>query len=257
MKVFKYLFLLFNLVIGTAYAVTFHQYNEPSKLWTGEVYSSSAQPEQLTKVPYLGSFDDKASAIYTYQPPPYPYESSCVFIFSDTNFRGDWELIDHGNVEDLADWSDWNFMAHNMTGEPTIGFDNKMSSFIVFSKLTLNNTGRGCIFAVAYRYRDFNPEGGQTYPIPLGMIVTDLGSFNNRASSVKVPAGTCLKVWKKTPSNYPNYATFYNNPDAFFYPGAYNFPDDLHNEASSLELVVQTRPQVVGPSPSPQLPCYN
>lgn len=129
----------------------------------------------------------------------------CTLLAKDYNFEGSWKFIS-SDTADLA----------------TINFNNKTSSFAIFSTSEM-----GCSeSAVGILYKNGN-GGGVKYPIlGLGTNIPRLDNFDNKASSYKLPNGTCTTFYRD-----PNFTG--NSFTAWGDGQIHNMPDGWNDTISS------------------------
>lgn len=173
--------------------------------------------EKVASLP--SGINDQISSIMSWQ---YDQGSACVLAFEHANFKGQW--IATKVNPDLGQY------------QPNL--NDAISSVI--------STPR-CIYARLYQHSIehhwLTGGTGEIYPLTVDHVIPRLGAvgFNDRISSVEIPAGYRLKAWKNSPSdtvlNDPSlYNNWLNNPDYVFYSGHQDVPSNLNDQISAVIL---------------------
>ncbi|HTF98392.1 MAG TPA: hypothetical protein VL995_19795 [Cellvibrio sp.] len=216
---------------------------------------SDFQVGKVAEVP--GAFNDRVSSVYV------PYDK-CLIMYEHGHFEGRWLMVEplfinwggvhpeptsyrmyqgDGLIYDLHDISKMDL---------GLGyFNDKMTSYMIFNTYSLGVPGGGGPYDgqtqgcdVAFLYSNINRGGGR-YPVPVDHIQAEIKKFNDVASSVWVPQGACLKVWKDKPpasqqENPTAYYNWYAAPDRVFSPGTHNLHTlnpSLNDRVTGAELV--------------------
>lgn len=210
----------------SAHSMLYEGKNYSGGLVQGIPYPSSGNGNHGSPalVPYVGNMaNDRISSIMISHGNQIP--DKCLIVYEHENFHGRNYVI-YGNVPDLD--------------TPAYRLDNSISSFIEFKQSPYVSgvwTSFSCESSVAIIYEDDN-SGGYRYHLPFGQLMPRLAWFNDKASSVTVPAGGCLKVWENSPpSNSANYSNWYDNPSMTFTQGSFNMRSyNLNDKISAFEL---------------------
>lgn len=140
----------------------------------------------------------------------------CVLLANELNFGGDYLILSGNNPFEGPNYqlSDFNF-------------DNVATGWMVYRAFN----GRSCEDSVAYFYQH-GGGGGWRYPAPYGIKNSDIWTFNDHASSVTVPAGTCLVAHRN--------GGFSGGRQSFVGPVTNApFASDINDTMSSYQLVRQ------------------
>jgi hypothetical protein len=151
----------------------------------------------------LGRYNDRLTSVIV-------GDGECVVLFADSLFRGR-NLFLSSSVERLGQ---------------QYNFNDKASSYVIYQAgVDACNPD-----SVAWVYRYAN-QAGRKMIAPPGILMSNLESFNDEASSVRVPDGFCLRMWRDASNGLPN--NFY--PDVIYTSGDHNLTG-FNNQASAFEL---------------------
>lgn len=236
------------LISSAGQAVSFYKDKH-----NANILFSDFQVGKVAEVP--GAFNDRVSSVYV------PYDK-CLIMYEHGHFEGRWLMVE----PDFINWGgiypeptsyrmyQGDGLTYNVgVSQMDLGlgyFNDKMTSYMIFDAYPLGFPGsggpigqsKGC--DVAFLYKNIN-RGGGLYPVPVDHIQTEIKKFNDVASSVWVPQGTCLKVWKDKPpaslqENPTAYYNWYAAPDRVFSPGTHNLHTlnpSLNDRVTGAELV--------------------